>query len=67
VTWNLTNSTELADGVVRWDSFGEGPPAPHGHWIAQRVPNQGLTWIDDAGHLLPEDALAQLIERLTAS
>ncbi|MET0698564.1 MAG: alpha/beta hydrolase [Mycobacterium sp.] len=42
-------------------------PPPHGHWIAERVPNQSLTWIDDAGHLLPEDAPAQLIERLTVS
>ena len=31
-----------------------------------RVTNRGLTWIDDAGHLLPEDAPAQLVERLTA-
>jgi pimeloyl-ACP methyl ester carboxylesterase len=39
-------------------------PAPHGQWIEQRVANRGLTWIDDAGHLLPEDAPAQLTERL---
>ena len=39
-------------------------PAPHAQWIEQRVPHQGLTWIDDAGHLLPEDAPAQLIQRL---
>jgi pimeloyl-ACP methyl ester carboxylesterase len=40
-------------------------PAPHGHWISERVTNLGLTWIDDAGHLLPEDAPAQLVEHLT--
>lgn len=38
---------------------------PHGEWIAQRVPHHGLTWIDDAGHLLPEDAPAQLLAALT--
>ncbi|MGP4056101.1 alpha/beta fold hydrolase [Mycobacterium sp. 4D054] len=30
-------------------------PAPHGDWIAQRIPTRSLTWIRDAGHLLPED------------
>ena len=40
-------------------------PPPHGQWIESRIPHQGLTWIDDAGHLLPEDAPAQLIQRLT--
>jgi pimeloyl-ACP methyl ester carboxylesterase len=39
-------------------------PATHGQWIEQRIPNRGLTWIDDAGHLLPEDAPAQLMQRL---
>ena len=39
-------------------------PAPHGDWIAQHLPHRGLTWIDDAGHLLPEDQPAQLVERL---
>jgi pimeloyl-ACP methyl ester carboxylesterase len=39
-------------------------PPPHGEWIEQRIPNRGITWIDDAGHLLPEDASAQLIEGL---
>lgn len=41
-------------------------PEAHGTWIEERVRNRGLTWIDDAGHLLPEDAPAQLVERLTA-
>lgn len=39
-------------------------PAAHGTWIEQRVTNRGLVWIDDAGHLLPEDTPAQLIEQL---
>jgi pimeloyl-ACP methyl ester carboxylesterase len=39
-------------------------PPPHAEWIAQRVPNSGITWIDDAGHLLPEDAPAQFVEAL---
>lgn len=27
MTWELSKSTELADGVMRWESFGEGPPS----------------------------------------
>ena len=50
--------------ALLWGRDDQILPAPHGQWIKQRVTNQGLTWIDDAGHLLPEDAPAQLIERL---
>jgi pimeloyl-ACP methyl ester carboxylesterase len=53
--------------TLLWGRNDQILPAPHGHWIDQRVTNQGLTWIDDAGHLLPEDAPAQLIERLIQS
>jgi pimeloyl-ACP methyl ester carboxylesterase len=51
--------------TLLWGREDQILPAPHGEWIEQRVANQGLTWIDAAGHLLPEDAPAQLIERLT--
>ena len=47
-----------------WGRDDQILPAAHASWIEQRVANRGLTWIDDAGHLLPEDAPAQLIERL---
>ncbi|WP_375401253.1 alpha/beta fold hydrolase [uncultured Amnibacterium sp.] len=40
-------------------------PPPYGEWLEQHIPNRGLTWIDGAGHLLPEDAPAQLLEHLT--
>lgn len=53
--------------TLLWGRNDQILPAPHGTWIEQRVANSGLTWIDDAGHLLPEDAPAQLIERLTRS
>jgi pimeloyl-ACP methyl ester carboxylesterase len=47
-----------------WGREDQILPVSHGRWIEQRVANRGLTWIDDAGHLLPEDAPAQLVERL---
>lgn len=52
--------------TLAWGREDRILPAPHGEWIAARVPNRGLTWIDDAGHLLPEDAPAQLLERIIA-
>jgi pimeloyl-ACP methyl ester carboxylesterase len=51
--------------TLLWGRDDQILPPSHGQWIEERVTNQGLTWIDDAGHLLPEDAPAQLIERLT--
>jgi len=50
-----------------WGRDDQILPAAYGEWIEQRVENRGLTWIDDAGHLLPEDASSQLLEVLTAS
>ena len=50
--------------TLLWGRDDQILPAPHGEWIAERVRNRGLTWIDGAGHLLPEDAPAQLLERL---
>jgi pimeloyl-ACP methyl ester carboxylesterase len=52
--------------TLLWGRDDEIVPAPYGEWTEQRIRNQGLTWIDAAGHLLAEDAPAQLIERLTA-
>ena len=48
-----------------WGREDQILPAPYGEWIEQRVANRGLVWVDGAGHLLPEDAPAQLIEQLT--
>jgi pimeloyl-ACP methyl ester carboxylesterase len=53
--------------TLLWGRDDQILPAPYGEWIEQRVRNRGLTWIDGAGHLLPEDAPAQLIEQLTAT
>jgi pimeloyl-ACP methyl ester carboxylesterase len=50
--------------TLLWGRDDQILPAPHADWIERRVTNEGLTWIDGAGHLLPEDAPAQLIERL---
>jgi pimeloyl-ACP methyl ester carboxylesterase len=52
--------------TLLWGRDDQILPAAYGEWIEQRVRNQGLTWVDDAGHLLPEDAPSQLVERLTA-
>jgi pimeloyl-ACP methyl ester carboxylesterase len=52
--------------MLLWGRDDQILPATYGEWIEQRVRNRGLTWIDDAGHLLPEDAPSQLVERLTA-
>ncbi|WP_234788875.1 alpha/beta fold hydrolase [Mycolicibacterium iranicum] len=52
--------------TLAWGREDRILPAPHGEWIAERIPNRGLTWIEDAGHLLPEDQPAQLVERLIA-
>lgn len=52
--------------TLLWGRDDQILPVAYGEWIEQRVPNRGLTWINDAGHLLPEDAPSQLLERLTA-
>ena len=39
-------------------------PAPFGQWLADHVRHQSLRWIDNAGHLLQEDAPAQLTAAL---
>ena len=36
-------------------------PTPHGEWLRDRIPHQSMHWIDNAGHLLQEDAPAQLV------
>ncbi len=51
--------------TLLWGRDDQILPTPYGEWIEQRVGNRGLTWVDGAGHLLPEDAPAQLLERLT--
>jgi pimeloyl-ACP methyl ester carboxylesterase len=50
--------------TLLWGREDQILPPPYGTWIADRVRSKGIEWIDDAGHLLPEDAPAQLIARL---
>ncbi|MBF4163314.1 alpha/beta fold hydrolase [Nocardioides acrostichi] len=42
-------------------------PPRHGEWLQQRVPHRGLTWVEGSGHLMSEDAPAQLAAALIAS
>lgn len=38
----------------------------YGEWIRDQIPHAEFHWIDDAGHVLQEDAPAQLLTHLTA-
>jgi pimeloyl-ACP methyl ester carboxylesterase len=40
-------------------------PPEYAEWLHDRVPHARLSWIADAGHLLQEDAPAQLLSHLT--
>jgi pimeloyl-ACP methyl ester carboxylesterase len=39
-------------------------PTPHGEWLRDHIPHESMRWIDDAGHLLQEDAPAQLLSSI---
>ena len=39
-------------------------PPEHATWLHDRIPQAALHWIDDAGHLIQEDAPAQLLSHL---
>lgn len=39
-------------------------PVPYGEWLRDRIPHQRMEWIESAGHLLQEDAPAQLISSI---
>jgi pimeloyl-ACP methyl ester carboxylesterase len=41
-------------------------PPEHAEWLHERVPQARLSWIEGAGHLLQEDAPAQLLGHLSA-
>lgn len=42
-------------------------PPPYGEWIRDRLPSADFHWIEAAGHLLQEDAPAQLVSHLLQS
>jgi pimeloyl-ACP methyl ester carboxylesterase len=44
MTWILSRSTELADGTVRWESLGEGPPIV----LVHGTPYSSFLWRDVA-------------------
>ncbi|MFC5828384.1 alpha/beta fold hydrolase [Nonomuraea insulae] len=41
-------------------------PPRYAEWLHERIPHAELHWIEDAGHLLQEDAPARLLAHLTA-
>lgn len=47
-----------------WGRHDRILPPEYGTWLHERIPHSTLTWIDDAGHLLQEDAPAQLTAHL---
>lgn len=44
-----------------WGRHDRILPPEYGTWLHERIPQSQLHWIDDAGHLLQEDAPARLI------
>src|SRR6188474_369728 len=44
MTWTLTKSTHLDDGVVRWDELGDGPPIV----LVHGTPYSSFLWRDVA-------------------
>ena len=41
-------------------------PSPYAEWLHDHIPYAQLSWVEGAGHLLQEDAPAQLLAHLTA-
>ncbi|MBE7190591.1 alpha/beta hydrolase [Jatrophihabitans endophyticus] len=42
-------------------------PPPFGEWLRDHVRHESMSWVDDAGHLLQEDAPAQLLSVLSTA
>ncbi|WP_216853564.1 alpha/beta fold hydrolase [Phytoactinopolyspora halotolerans] len=49
---------------VLWGREDRILPPEYGTWLHERIPHAELHWVDDAGHLLQEDAPAQLLSHL---
>jgi pimeloyl-ACP methyl ester carboxylesterase len=47
-----------------WGRHDRILPPEYGTWLHERIPHSQLHWIDDAGHLLQEDAPARLTAHL---
>lgn len=50
-----------------WGNQDQIVPPPLGEWLRDRVPHETMHWIDGAGHLLQEDAPAQLLSTIMRS
>ncbi|WP_018655789.1 alpha/beta fold hydrolase [Actinomadura flavalba] len=51
---------------IAWGREDRILPPEYAEWLHERIPHAELHWIEDAGHLLQEDAPAQLLALLTA-
>ena len=49
---------------IIWGRHDQILPAEYAEWIAARLPDAPLSWEDDAGHLLAEDAPARLLAEI---
>jgi pimeloyl-ACP methyl ester carboxylesterase len=51
---------------IIWGTEDRILPPEYGRWLHDRIPHAGLSWIEGAGHVLQEDAPAQLLAHLVA-
>lgn len=51
---------------ILWGSEDRILPPQYAHWLHEKIPHARLHWIEDAGHVLQEDAPAQLLAHLIA-
>jgi pimeloyl-ACP methyl ester carboxylesterase len=49
---------------ILWGRHDRIVPPEYAEWIAERVPDAPVTWEEDAGHLLAEDAPARLLTEI---
>lgn len=62
---------DLLNGIlipvrILWGRHDRILPPRYAEWISSRLPNAPLSWVDDAGHLLAEDAPARLLAEILA-
>lgn len=51
---------------ILWGRHDRILPSPYADWIAARLPDAPLSWEENAGHLLTEDAPARLLAEILA-
>jgi pimeloyl-ACP methyl ester carboxylesterase len=49
-----------------WGRHDQILPPQYAEWIAARLPDAPLSWEDDSGHLVAEDAPARLLAEILA-